>query len=84
MSNSRDPNEWDPEGSPDFSEFPPHYNTEQNFKNLWPTDWSDGDCRQDFRIELQQEKKNMVSSGKIPVERITAEIVLNLAPIQDK
>ena len=59
MSNSRDPNEWDPEGSPDFSEFPPHYNTEQNFKNLWPTDWSDEDCRQDFRIELQQEKKNM-------------------------
>lgn len=78
--------EWDPEGCPDFSEFPAHQNMnvrKLNTENLWSKDWTDEDDQQDFTKELQQEKKKMVISDSIPMECITFETTINLAPNKD-
>ena len=81
MTNQLVANEWDPEGCPDFSEFPAQQNMnvrKLNIENLWHKDWTDEDDQQDFTKQLQQEKKKLVHS-----ERITFETTIDLAPNKD-
>lgn len=83
MSNRQDGKEWDPEGCPDFTEFPPHIHAsikEPNLDHLWDIDWMDEDDCEDFTTELQQEKKEIVFSARIPVESFTFETIINFDP----